>query len=315
MLNKSFLLVLLLLLPLVSAVSISDTLIVNTVTNYSTYINQTIMVGILNVTDEGRIEFHDLDTTVYSGKFHNTNDTFVSVLDFFNLDEAILYYDNGTVLQQEFTGNINVSIAPGENLTVINNYGITVPSTPIIGDEINQGGGGSSSQTKVNNSLNDPLLIKINNLSSSFIYFSNGTTIQFLDGDLNITLQTGEFFYILNFKNLLKFNENQGIIAYDVSGNTNNAAISGTTWNNDGVLVTLTDLVDYTLSGATFTVINSDLDWDQIVTSYIYSADTRGTDAANSMVDEFLLYPVLVGLLGTIILLGAVIFLLSRRMD
>jgi len=315
MLNKYLILGLFLFLPLVSAVSINDTLIVNTITNYSTYINQTIMVGTLNVTDEGRIEFHDLDTSIYSGKFQNTNDTYISILDFYNLIDAIIYYDNGTVLQQEFTGNINVSLDIGNNLTIINNYGITVPSTPIIGDEINQGGGGSPSQTKVNNTFDDPVLIKISNLSSSFIYYSNGSVSQFLFGDLNITLETGEFFYILNFNELLKLNENQGTIAYDVSGNENNGEITGATYNNDSFIITLTNAVDYTLSGNIFTIINPFYAWNQIVTSYDFESDNAGKTATNSLITEFATFPALIGLVGTIIFLGLIIFLLARGFE
>lgn len=43
-------------------------------------------------------------------------------------------------------------------------------------------------------------------------------------------------------------NENNSTTAYDSSGNSNNGIISGATWNNDGVLVTLTEGVDYTLT-------------------------------------------------------------------
>ena len=257
MLKKFLILIFICLLPLVSAVSMEDTLIVNTITNYSVYINQTIMFGSLEVTDEGRIEFHDLDTTVYSGKFHNTNDTYTSILDFFNLHDAIIYYDNGTILEQQFTGNKNISLESSDILTIINDYSVTVPSTPVIGDDVNQGGGGSTNNTKINNTLIGPVLIKIFGLSDSFIYFSNGSVMRFLDGDLNVTLENEEYFYILNFNQLQKLNENSGLTAHDSSGKGNDGTINGATWNDDGVDVTFIEGIDYTLIGSQFTMINN----------------------------------------------------------
>lgn len=73
----------------------------------------------------------------------------------------------------------------------------------------------------------------------------------------------------------LKLNENQGTIAYDTSGNGNNGTITGATWNTDGITVALTNLVDYTLTGATFTLVNSELAWEQIVASWNYNADSN----------------------------------------
>ena len=68
----------------------------------------------------------------------------------------------------------------------------------------------------------------------------------------------------------LKLSENSGTTAYDTSGNGNNGTISGATWNNDGILITLTNLVDYTLSANIFTIINSALAWDEVALSYDY---------------------------------------------
>lgn len=49
----------------------------------------------------------------------------------------------------------------------------------------------------------------------------------------------------------LKFNENKGTTAYDSSGNNNHGTISGATWDNDGVLTTLVNGIDYLLNPAT----------------------------------------------------------------
>jgi len=280
MLNKKLLFLFLLLLPLISAVDVNDTLYINAVTNYSIYINETVTFDKVNVSDDGRIKFHNLDTTLTIGKFYNTNDTYDSVIDIFNLTNALIYYDNGTVLQQEFTGDINISVLVSNNLTIMNNYTVNDTAPPSGGDPINQGG--SPGDTKINNTLLEPLLIQIENLDNSFIYMSNGTIMQYLTGDLNITLSDDEYFYIITYEELLKLNENQGTIAYDVSGNANNGTINGSTYDNDGILLTLVEDTDYLLSTDVFTLINTRLSWDQIIARDDYTL--RGS-AKQSILD------------------------------
>ena len=85
----------------------------------------------------------------------------------------------------------------------------------------------------------------------------------------------GEYNDMIN----LKFNENSGTTAYDVSGNGNNGTISGATWNNDGINVSLTENIDYTLVSSIFTIINTDLSWSQISTAYNYQIDANSTNS------------------------------------
>ena len=81
------------------------------------------------------------------------------------------------------------------------------------------------------------------------------------------------------------FNENSGTTAYDSSGNSNHGTISGATWNNDGVDINLTENIDYTLIGAIFTILNDDLAWTGITSSWSYTTDIINAadyDVANS---------------------------------
>jgi len=75
------------------------------------------------------------------------------------------------------------------------------------------------------------------------------------------------------------FNENQGTDVHDVSGNGNNGTITGASWNNDGITVALTNLIDYTLVGSTFNLLTNL--WDQVVVSYVYG-DSHTVEAMNS---------------------------------
>ena len=67
-----------------------------------------------------------------------------------------------------------------------------------------------------------------------------------------------------------KFNENQGTTVYDLSGEGNNGTITGATWNNDGVSISLTEGIDYNIYRDTdlFELLNIDLDKTGINVSY-----------------------------------------------
>ncbi len=70
----------------------------------------------------------------------------------------------------------------------------------------------------------------------------------------------------------LNLNENSGTTAHDTSGNSNNGIITGAIWFTDGVLITLTNIVDYTINAATglFTIVNNDYSWGELLTSWTY---------------------------------------------
>ena len=105
----------------------------------------------------------------------------------------------------------------------------------------------------------------------------------------------------------LSFKEDSGIMVYDKSENFLNASITGATWANDGINVSLTENVDYTLSSdGTLTIINSEKEyaWYELTWTYISS---NARSASNSFIDEFSNYPKLIGLVGTIIFLALII--------
>lgn len=274
MLDKKFIL-LLLLLPLVSAVSMEDTLFVNTITNYSIYINETVTFDEARITDEGRIEFYNPRTEETIGKFYNINDTYDSVVDFYNLTNALIYYGNGTIIQQEFTGQLNISIPILTDITVMNNYIVDDGESPSSGDRVNRGGG--SGDTKVNNTLIEPVLIQIINLDKSFIFMSNKTVLKFVTGSLNINLLEDEYFYIVDYEEYLRLNENSGTIAHDSSTNSNDATINGASWDNDGVLNTLISITDYALNDITgfLEVLNQEYVHSFIVASWMYLSEEQ----------------------------------------
>jgi len=88
----------------------------------------------------------------------------------------------------------------------------------------------------------------------------------------------------LCFRLDLNLNENTGTTAYDVSGNGNNGTITGATWADDAVDLTLTDGVDYTLIGKLFTIVNSEYAWSQILTTYEQEYAGSGKDSINKTV-------------------------------
>jgi hypothetical protein len=68
------------------------------------------------------------------------------------------------------------------------------------------------------------------------------------------------------------FNENSGTTAYDSSGNGNNGTILGATWQNDGVLNTLTSGVDYTVDLVTgLLTLDTDYLYEYLFVDYDYN--------------------------------------------
>ncbi len=99
-------------------------------------------------------------------------------------------------------------------------------------------------------------------------------------------------------------------LEYGTGSNTFTDAITGATWQDDGINVTLVEDTDYTLSTNQFTIINNNVAWNQIRTQYNFLNDTVERNAVNSMINQFGTYPALIGLVGTIIFLGLVIVIL-----
>lgn len=135
-----------------------------------------------------------------------------------------------------------------------------------------------------------------------------------VDTTTNITqlgvLDSYEILYLTgaddNLSAYYKLNENTGTTAYDVSGNDNDGTVSGATWENDGINITLTSGSDYSLSGIIFTLINSDLSYDLINLLYGYEGyDTRTSEGLGSFTD-------FIPLIVIAIIISIVIFLVLK---
>ena len=83
----------------------------------------------------------------------------------------------------------------------------------------------------------------------------------------------------------INLNENSGTTAHDTSGNSNDGTITGSTWNNDGILVTLTAITDYTIDTTTglFTITNDDYSWAWMNASWDYETVTDRNLPANTI--------------------------------
>lgn len=148
------------------------------------------------------------------------------------------------------------------------------------------------------------------NALSNFYYkheslTNNGFTRAGITDSTLLVVQGGSCFvgHITAYPNSsleLEFNENTGTTAYDVSGNGNNGTISGATWNDDGVDVTLTEDTDYTISGNIFTLINDDLSWGRIFTSYDYQTDANSSASTIAHLTELF---IAIGILAVIFII------------
>lgn len=109
---------------------INDTLFTNTITNYSIYINETIYLRAYNLTDSGRIEFFGLVSNLtHTPKIYNINDTYTSILDIYELNNALIYNTNGSIYGNSDIslndGNINITLPPNNACYVLDNFNLT----------------------------------------------------------------------------------------------------------------------------------------------------------------------------------------------
>jgi len=113
-------------------------------------------------------------------------------------------------------------------------------------------------------------------------------------------------------------------LEYGVGSNTFTSAISGATWMNDGVTITLTEDTDYTLNEDEFTISNINYAWNGITVNYDYLNDTRAISSTNEIISDFVSsgknttssIPTVGTMLGIslllTILIGILVFFLSR---
>ncbi len=92
---------------------------------------------------------------------------------------------------------------------------------------------------------------------------------------------TTERFSITSIEPVIKlnFNENSGLTAHDVSGNSNDGTIDGATWNRSDENVTLVQDTDYSISGNTLTILNDNFQWRGIYLSWNYDVRQSGVNS------------------------------------
>ena len=110
-------------------------------------------------------------------------------------------------------------------------------------------------------------------------------------------------FTLPELKTILKYdmNENSGTTAYDTSGLSNDGTITGATWFTDGLFVTLTSIVDYTINPTTglFTIVNDDYSWSWMNATWSYDVYTTAGESNNE------------GILALVKLIEGIKFLIS----
>lgn len=147
----------------------------------------------------------------------------------------------------------------------------------------------------------------------------NLTTMEVFAKGMNFSDEQNKVLY-------LNFNENNGTIAHDSSGNSNDGTISGTEWMTDGALKTLAAIVDYTINPTTglFTIVNNDYSWSQLFIDWSYTSAESRNDLDNIkgnysrlLVNEAAQLPTVGTVIGIALLLMILIALLVfaiRRM-
>jgi peptidoglycan/xylan/chitin deacetylase (PgdA/CDA1 family) len=158
----------------------------------------------------------------------------------------------------------------------------------------------------LNTNLTNGLISRINIGNASFLTDFNEAFNYTLGIDDNI---------ILNYK----LNENLGTITYDNSISSRNGTISNATWNNDGVNILLVEGTDYSISTKYFTLLNSDLSWMGINTTYGYFTTSGGVTIAtinsdfSSGIDNISeKIPTILLIFGVVILFGALVLLVRN---
>lgn len=110
----------------------------------------------------------------------------------------------------------------------------------------------------------------------------------------------------------IALNENSGTTAHDLSGNSNDGTISGATWNNDGINITIFQNTNYILNGAIFTIIDDTLSWTEIIAVYSFSERDNSGLGIEATIDAILTLPRLLALLVLVVMIGIILFIIFR---
>ncbi len=101
-------------------------------------------------------------------------------------------------------------------------------------------------------------------------------------------------------------------------------AITGATWQNDGITITLTEDTDFTVSGTTFTIININYGWNELTATYDFTTSQTRDDFTNiqgnysvSLLNISIQFPsigTIIGIIFLLIILIALLIFVIRRM-
>jgi len=98
------------------------------------------------------------------------------------------------------------------------------------------------------------------------------------------------------------------ILEYGMGSNTFTDAISGATWMDDGVNITLVKDIDYTQSGSTFTISNINYAWSRIYASYDYNVSSDIQEGISDLERNFTDFIPWIGII--LLVIGAAIVLI-----
>lgn len=135
------------------------------------------------------------------------------------------------------------------------------------------------------------------NGSIARIQISNDTDLAYINDVLNYTIPNKSLHW--------RYNENQGTVAHDGSGNNRNGAVDGAAWQNDSSTVALMNSVDYRTTTNSFTILNPEYAWSLITLSY--TTNSESGQGLASIISNLVNIPTFVGL---IILVGIVVLII-----
>lgn len=119
----------------------------------------------------------------------------------------------------------------------------------------------------------------------------------------------------------------EATLEYGTGSNTFTGAISGATWQDDGINITLTNGTDYTQSETTFTISNINYAWSQLDVEFTYTTSSQVKDDLTNIQKNYSLsilnisvqFPTVGTIIGVmlllIILIGLLIFAITKMMN
>lgn len=110
------------IIPLASAVTLTDTYIEATGTGSTGFINGTLILDSI-VLESNWTEFHGIQTDI---RLDNTNDTTSYQLNLYSLSSAYINYTNGTEVARNVDGNYNITLGPGDAIYVFNGWELLI---------------------------------------------------------------------------------------------------------------------------------------------------------------------------------------------